>query len=136
MGTHYATCSWTPLSGYQAQTPYGEIKMFGEGGHRAVELMLLAAAACLDFFLAEYVRERKLPVSRLHVTCEGEISQHPERVSAIRTTIKIDGELSDKEVKKMVSMCERACKVMNTFKYQPQLHVTVEPLSTVTCNCG
>lgn len=130
MGTHYATCSWTPLSGYQAQTPYGEIKMFGEGGHRAVELMLLAAAACLDFFLAEYVRERKLPVSRLHVTCEGEISQHPERVSAIRTTIKIDGELSDKEVKKMVSMCERACKVMNTFKHQPQLHVTVEPLST------
>ena len=127
MGTHYATCSWTPLSGYQAQTPYGEIKMFGEGGHRAVELMLLAAAACLDFFLAEYVRERKLPVTLLHVTCEGEISQHPERVSVIRTTIKIDGELSDKEVKKMVNMCERACKVMNTFKHQPQLHVAVEP---------
>lgn len=130
MGTHYATCSWTSSSGYQAQTPYGEIKMFGEGGHRAVELMLLAAAACLDFFLAEYVRERKLPVSQLRVTCEGEISQHPERVSAIRTTIKIDGELSDKEVKKMVSMCERACKVMNTFKHQPQLYIIVEPLAT------
>lgn len=129
MGTHYATCSWTPSSGYQAQTPYGEIKMFEEGGHRAVELMLLAAASCLDFFLAEYVRERKLPVTRLHVTCEGEISPHPERVSAIRTTVKIDGELSDQEAKKMVSMCERACKVMNTFKHQPQLHVTIESLA-------
>lgn len=129
METHYATCSWTPLSGYQARTPYGEIKMFEEGGHRAVELMLLSAAACLDFYLAEYVRERKLSVSLLHVTCEGEISQHPERISAIRTKIKIDGELSDKEVKKMVTMCERACKVMNTLKHQPQLYVTVEPLS-------
>lgn len=129
MGTHYATCSWTPSSGYQAQTPYGEIKMFEEGGHRAVELMLLAAASCLDFYLAEYVRERKLPVTRLHVTCEGEISQHPERVSAIRTKIKIDGELSEQEAKKMVSMCERACKVMNTFRHQPQLYVTVEPLT-------
>ena len=129
MGPHFATCSWTSASGYQAQTPYGEIKMFEEGGQRAVELMLLAAAACLDFYLAEYVRERKLPVSRLHVTCEGEISQHPERVSAIRTTVKIEGELSDQEAKKMVSMCERACKVMNTLKHQPQLHVIVEPLS-------
>lgn len=130
MGTHYATCSWTPSSGYQAQTPFGEIKMFEEGGHRAVELMLLAAASCLDFYLAEYVRERKLPVTRLHVTCEGEISQHPERVSAIRTKVKIDGELSEQEAKKMVSMCERACKVMNTFKHQPQVHVTIEQLST------
>jgi uncharacterized OsmC-like protein len=130
MGTHYASCSWTSLSGYQAKTPYGEIKMFGEGGHRAVELLLLAAASCLDFYLAEYVRERKLPVSQLHVTCEGEISQHPERVSTIKTTIKIDGELSDREVKKMVTMCERACKVMNTFKHQPQLHVSIESLST------
>ncbi len=126
---HTASCSWAPASGYQAQTPYGEIKMFDEGGHRAVELMLLAAAACLDFYLVEYVRERKLPVTLLHVTCEGEISQHPERVSAISTKIKIDGELSDKEVKKMVTMCERACKVMNTLKHQPQLHVTVESLS-------
>lgn len=126
MGTHYASCSWTPLSGYQATTPYGEIKMFDDGGHRAVELMLLAAASCLDFYLAEYVRERKLPVSLLHVSCEGEISQHPERVSTINTTIKVEGELNEKEVKKMVTMCERACKVMNTFKHQPEVHVSIE----------
>jgi uncharacterized OsmC-like protein len=133
MGPHYATCSWTS-SGFNAQTPYGEIKMFEEGGHRAVELMLLAAAACLDFYLAEYVRERKLPVSRLLVTCEGEISQHPERVSAINTTIKVEGELSDREVKKMVTMCERACKVMNTFKHQPEVHVSIETLSSAPSN--
>lgn len=130
MGAHYATCSWTSSSGFQAHTPYGEIRMFEDGGHRAVELMLLAAASCLDFYLAEYVRERKLPVARLEVTCDGEISQHPERVSAIRTTVKVDGELSEREVEKMVRMCERACKVMNTFKYQPQLYVTVEPLAS------
>lgn len=131
MEKHHASCSWTPSAGYLAQTPFGEIKMFDDGGHRAVELMLLAVASCLDFFLAEYVRERKLPVSRLHVTCEGEISKHPERVSAIRTTIRIDGELNDREVTKMVTMCERACKVMNTIKHQPQMHIIVEPLSMV-----
>jgi len=126
MSKHYATCSWTPEAGYQAKTPYGEIKMFEEDGHRAVELMLLAAAACLDYFLAEYVRERKLPVTRLHVTCDGEISPYPERVSAIRTTVKIEGGLSEAEELKMVSMCERACKVMNTFKHSPQIHVAIE----------
>lgn len=129
MGTHYATCSWSSTSGYQALTPNGEIKMFGEDGHRAVELMLLSAAACLDFYLTEYVRERKLPVSQLHVTCEGEITPHPERVSVIKTTVKIDGELTEKEASKMVTMCERTCKVMNTFKHQPQVHVAIEQLS-------
>lgn len=132
MDKHYATCSWTPELGYEAKTPYGEIKMFEEGGHRAVELMLLAAAACLDFFLTEYVRERKLPVTRLHVTCNGEISPHPERVSAIKTTVKIEGELSEKEAHKMVVMCERACKVMNTFKHPPQVHVAIEQMSHAT----
>ena len=132
MEKHHATCSWTPSAGFQAQTPFGKIKMFEEGGgHRASDLLLLAVAACLDFLLAEYVRERKLLVSRLHVTCEGEISQHPLRVSAIRTTIKVDGELSDKEVTKMVTMCERGCKVMNTIKNQPQIHIIVEPMSMV-----
>lgn len=129
MNTHYATCSWTPSTGYKAHTPYGEIKMFEEGGHRAVELMLLAAAACLDFYLAEYVRERKLPVTMLHVACDGEITPHPERVSAIKTTVQVEGDLTEKEVKKMVTMCERACKVMNTFKQQPTVEVVIEQLA-------
>jgi len=129
MSAHYATCSWTPAAGYKANTPYGEIKMFEEGGHRAVELMLLAAAACLDFYLAEYVRERKLPVTKLHVTCDGEITPHPERVSAIKTTVQVEGDLSEKEVHKMVVMCERACKVMNTFKQQPKVEVVIEQIA-------
>ena len=129
---HIADCSWTPEAGYKAKTPYGEIKMFEENGHRAVELMLLSAAACLNFFLVEYARERKLPVRHLHVTCDGEISQHPERVSTITTTVHIDGDLSEKEGRKMVTMCERACKVMNTFKNQPKIQVEIEHQSTLT----
>jgi len=131
MGNPYASCAWAAETGYLAQTPRGEIKMFEENGHRAVELMLLSAAACLNFFLVEYVRERKLPVTRLHVTCDGEVSPHTERVSAITTTVRIEGELSEKEEHKMVTVCERACKVMNTFKNQPQIHVAIEHTSAV-----
>lgn len=130
MGPHYATCSWTPSSGYLARTPYGEIKMYGDGGHRAVEVMMLAAASCLDAVLVAYVTERNLSVTGIHVTCDAEISQNPIRVSAIKTLVKVEGGLSNKEIHKMVTMCERACKVMNTFKNRPRVEVAIEPLTT------
>ncbi len=123
---HDATCQWNSDGGYRAWTPYGEIKMFEDGGHRAVEVMLLSAAACLDYFLVEYVKARDLPVTNIEVTTEGEISQRPERVSKIINRIKIEGDISDKERKKMVTICERACKVMNTMKTQPELEVIIE----------
>jgi uncharacterized OsmC-like protein len=126
MSEHYATCSWTPGSDYLAQTPNGAVPMFTDGGHRAVELMLMSAAACLNFFLVEYAQARKLPVERLAVRCDGEVVQHPERVARIHTTIEIDGGLSDADAKKMVHICERACKVMNTFREPPECLVTIE----------
>lgn len=123
---HDATCQWNIYKGYRAWTPYGEIKMFEEGGHKAVEIMLLSAAACLDFYLVEYVKARELSVTNIEVTTEGEISQRPERVSKIITRVKIEGDVSDKERKKMVTICERACKVMNTMKVQPDVEVVIE----------
>jgi uncharacterized OsmC-like protein len=126
MSEHYATCSWTAESDYLAQTPYGSVPMFTEGGHRAVELMLMSAAACLNFFLVEYAQARQLQVERLAVRCDGEVVQRPERVARIHTTIEIDGGLSDAEAKKMVHICERACKVMNTFREPPACSVTID----------
>lgn len=126
MSEHYATCSWTPESDYLAQTPYGEVPVFTEGGHRAVELMLMSAAACLNFFLVEYAQARKLPVGRLAVRCDGEVVQRPERVARIHTTVEIDGSIDDKAAKRMVQICEKTCKVMNTFRKPPDCTVTIE----------
>lgn len=123
---HYANCSWEPNTGFDATTPYGHIPMFCENGHRAVELMLLSAASCLNFFLVEYVKARELPVTRLNVNCTGELVTGPTRVARIRTHVTVQGDLEDKEVRKMVNMCERACKVMNTFKQPPETHVEIE----------
>jgi uncharacterized OsmC-like protein len=100
--------------------------MFGESGQRAVEIMLLSAAACLNFFLVEYAKKRDLPITDMAVTCSGEIAQRPERVSRINTRVKVVGNLSESEVHKMVVICERACKVMNTFKHTPDIRVDVE----------
>lgn len=122
---HFGTCSWTPESSFKAHTPYGPVDMFGESGQRAVELMLLSAAACLNFYLAEYAKKRELPITDMEVTCAGEIEQRPERVSRINTRVKIVGNLNESEVRKMVTICERACKVMNTFKNTPEIRVDV-----------
>ena len=123
---HFASCSWSPESDYRATTPFGEIPMFCEGGHRAVELMLLSAAACLNFYLVEYATARKLDVEQLDVRCDGEIAARPERVSNITTTVKIRGGLEQKEVDKMLKICERACKVMNTLQASPERSLVVE----------
>ncbi len=123
---HYGSCMWTPDTAYVASTPYGAIEMFSENGHRAVEVMLLSAAACLNFFLVEYAQARKLPIKQLRVRCDGEIAQRPERVSHIRTHIAIDGNISDKDAERMVQICERACKVMNTLRTPPECAVEIE----------
>lgn len=117
--------SWTPGKGYTAWTKYGEIPMFDDGGHRAVEVMLLAAAACLNFFMVEYVRNRKLNVSSIRVSCDGERALRPERLKRITTRVVVEGTLSDDEIKKMVHVCEGACKVMNTLKHQPECEVVL-----------
>lgn len=123
---HFAICSWSPDEDYCAKTPFGEIPMFCEGGHRAVELMLLSAAACLNFYLVEYASARKLGVEQLDVRCDGDIAVRPERVSNITTTVKIRGDLDEKEVAKMLKICERACKVMNTLQASPARSLVVE----------
>lgn len=123
--THISTCSWNPEDEYTASTPSGEIDVFGETGHRAVELMLLSSAACLNFFLVEYAKARDLPIRRMEVTCSGELVRQPERVARIDTFVTIDSDLSDKEIRKMVSICERACKVMNTLKQTPETTVHI-----------
>lgn len=125
-GEHYATCSWNPDEGYKSFTPYGEIKMFEPGGHRAVEVMLLAVAACLNYYLVQYAQERGLPISKIDVGCNAEVTENPERVSKITTRVKIRGSISERDCKKMVTMCERACKVSNTLKYQPKIEVVIE----------
>ncbi len=122
---HFATCNWSPSGGYDAHTPYGAVPMFCEEGHRAVELMLLSAASCLNFFLVEYAQARELDVTHLGVECVGAVVTGPTRVAEIETRVSVVGSLEEKEVQKMVAMCERACKVMNTLKQSPETRVKI-----------
>lgn len=124
-GSYMGWCSWTPAKGYSARTKDGEIPMFDEGGHRAVEVVLMATAACLNFFMVEYVRQRNLDVTDIQVSCDGEIIMRPERVKRITTRVAVDGKLTNEEIKKMVHICEGACKVMNTFKHKPECEVVL-----------
>jgi len=114
------SCAWTPSKGYAAWTKYGEIRMFEEQGQRAVELMLLAAASCLNFFLVEYAKGRNLPITSIRVTCDGEPIKRPERLARIVSRVVIEGNVTDEERRKMLEICERACKVMNTLRHQPE----------------
>lgn len=116
---HYAECCWNG-SKYLASTPYGDVKMFEAGGQRAVELFLLSAAACLDFYLVEYAQQRGLELDLARVSCKGTVDKGPERVSRISVNVEVRGDLTERDRKKMVTLCERACKIMNTLKNPPQ----------------
>jgi uncharacterized OsmC-like protein len=119
ISTHYGSCSWTPRKGYTAWTKQGEVEMFDDGGQRAVELMLMTTAACLNYFLAEHVKARNLPVTSVRVACDGTVVPSPDRLSHITTRVVIEGTLSRAERKSMLEACQRQWKVMNTIKQPP-----------------
>lgn len=124
----HGSCTWSAQTGYRAWSKYGEVEVFGENGHRATELMLISAAACLGYLMAEYVRERGLPIEDIRVDCEGTFAKRPERLSRIVTTVVVDGEITDDERQRMLTVCERACKVMNTLKHQPEIKAVMKML--------
>lgn len=123
----YGRCTWTASAGFRTWSRYGDIAMFGEDGQRATDLMLVSAAACLGFVLSEYVKNRALPVTDVQVSCTGTMARGPERVERITTRILVKGDISEAEREKMLTVCERACKVMNTFRNVPKIETVLVP---------
>jgi uncharacterized OsmC-like protein len=119
ISTHYGSCAWTPGKGYSAWTKQGEVEMFDNGGQRAVELMLLSMSSCLTFFLSEYVKAQVLPVASLRVSCDGRVVAGPERLGHITTIVTIEGTLSREDRKRMLEICDKQWKVMNTIRQPP-----------------
>jgi uncharacterized OsmC-like protein len=127
----YGQCSWTSEKGFRAWSKYGEVAMFGNGGQRATDVMLISAAACLGYLLVEYAKQRALPVTNIHVNCVGTIAKGPERLERITTHVVVDGSISDAERRKMLTVCERACKVMNTLKNRPEIEAILTTSTVV-----
>ncbi|WP_436640584.1 OsmC family protein [Microbaculum sp. FT89] len=119
ISTHYGSCAWTPKRGYTAWTKQGEVEMFENGGQRAVELMLMTTAACLNYFLAEHVKVHDLPVTSIRVACDGAIVPDPDRLGRITTRVTIEGTLSRDERKALLEACQNKWKVMNTITHGP-----------------
>lgn len=116
-----SSCTWTPDAGFVSRTKRGgEVKMFGDGGHRAADIMLLSVGACLNYFLVEHVKSRNLPVTAIRVTCGGEWTTGPERLSKIITRVVIEGGIDDEERRRMLHDCQQIWKVMNSIRNQPE----------------
>lgn len=119
LSTHYGSCAWTPGKGYVAWTKQGEVEMFDNGGQRAVELMLLSAASCLTFFLAEHVKANGVPVTSLRVACDGKVVPDPDRLGEITTRVTIEGTVSREDRQRILELCDRQWKVMNSIRNAP-----------------
>jgi uncharacterized OsmC-like protein len=119
ISTHYGSCSWTPKKGFVAWSKQGEVEMFENGGQRAVELMLVSMSSCLTFFLAEYVKSNKVPVTSLRVACDGRVVPDPERLGSVTTRVTIEGTLSREDRKQMLEICDKQWKVMNSLRQPP-----------------
>jgi uncharacterized OsmC-like protein len=93
--------------------------MFGDGGHRAGDIMLLSVGACLNYFLVEHAKSRNLPVTSIRVSCRGEWMTQPDRLSRIITGVVIEGNIDDNERRRMLRQCKQIWKVMNSISSPP-----------------
>ena len=119
ISTHYGSCAWTPKKGFVAWTKQGEVEMFENGGQRAVELFLTSVSSCLTFFLAEHVKAEGLAVTSLRVSCDGRVVPDPERLGSVTTRVTIEGMLSRDERLKLLEICDKQWKVMNSIRQPP-----------------
>ena len=98
---------WAPPESRGRHARAGRVRPVGQG-QRAVYLLLLSAAAYLNFYLVEYVSTRRLTVHTIHVSCDGTLQERPERLGRIVVKVMLDGALTEKERHRMLGACERA----------------------------
>jgi putative redox protein len=90
------------------------------------EYQLVALAGCFSSHLLAAIRARDASISGVKVTAAGTLDGNPEHFTEFTLTISAncsDGEL----LRKVVTIAERSCQVINTLKRAAPVTVAVEP---------
>jgi putative redox protein len=89
------------------------------------EYQLVALGGCFTSHLLAAIRAREFEVSGLKVEVTGTLDGTPERFTEF--TLSVSASCDDLELlRKVVTIAERACQVVNTLKLAAPVSVTVQ----------
>jgi putative redox protein len=94
------------------------------------EYQLVALGGCFTSHLLAAIRAREIPISNVKVAVTGTLDGTPERFTEF--TLTVSATCDDAEsLRKVVTIAERACQVVNTLKLAAPVTVTVQETQPV-----
>jgi putative redox protein len=95
-------------------------------GLRPADLLLLSAASCSAYDVAEILLKQKQPMHSLEVSCQGEQKPDPPRAfTRIHLHYAVKGPVDEDMLAKAVQLSlDKYCSVVNTLK--PAVEITSE----------
>jgi len=87
-------------------------------GVKASDLLLLSAAACSAYDVAEILAKQREPLQDLKVECNGEqLSEPPYRFTKIHLHYRVVGDVAQDKVERAIRLSEeKYCSVLNTLR--------------------
>jgi putative redox protein len=87
-------------------------------GVKASDLLLLSAAACSAYDVAEILAKQREPLQDLKVVCSGEqLSEPPYRFTKIHLHYRVVGDVAQEKVERAICLSEeKYCSVLNTLR--------------------
>jgi len=97
-------------------------------GLKASDLLLLAAASCSTYDVAEILNKQREPLESLEVRCTGEQeTKPPHRFINIHLHYTFKGALNPEKVKRAIRLSEeKYCSVINTLREAVSIHSDFE----------
>jgi putative redox protein len=87
-------------------------------GVKASDLLLLSAAACSAYDVAEILAKQREPLQDLKLVCSGEqLSEPPYRFTKIHLHYRVVGDVAQDKVERAIRLSEeKYCSVLNTLR--------------------
>jgi putative redox protein len=87
-------------------------------GVKASELLLISAAACSAYDVAEIMAKQREPMQDLKVECNGEqMSEPPYRFTKIHLHYRVVGDVAEERLVRAICLSEeKYCSVLNTLR--------------------
>ena len=94
------------------------------------EYQLVALGGCFASHLLAAIRAREIPITNVKVAVTGTLDGTPERFTEFALTVSATCDDSE-SLRKVVTIAERACQVVNTLKLAAPVKVTVQETQPV-----
>jgi putative redox protein len=89
-------------------------------GFRPSELLMGALGACMIGTMITFARRQDISVSNISMTLEDETIGRPERIGAIRASMRLETDATERR-RGSLERVAGACKIHNTLGHKPEI---------------